>query len=254
MEFDYYNWLLVFLRVSAFLLVLPFFSSTNFPARLRVALGAFTALMLAPTLPPFPLGKLGFFDLSGVMLKEVGFGLLLGFVSRMVFYAADMAGNIISTELGLNMGTIFNPMTHQQSQVAGTVLFFLAAVVMLTLDLHHWILVGFQRTYMVLPIGGGHLNEMLFDDVLNHTSRIFIVALQISAPTLAVSFVVTLVFAVLSRAVPQMNVFILSFSFRIIGGLAVFGFTLQLTAQHVLNYLNRLPDDLLRLAQQVGVG
>ena len=50
-------------------------------------------------------------------------------------------------------------------------------------------------------------------------------------------------------AVPQVNVFILSFSFRIIGGLAVFGFTLQLTAQHVLNYLRRLPDDLLILAR-----
>jgi flagellar biosynthesis protein FliR len=60
------------------------------------------------------------------------------------------------------------------------------------------------------------------------------------------------VFAVLSRAVPQMNVFILSFSFRILGGLAVFGFTLQLTAQYVLNYLHRLPDDLLNLAQLLG--
>jgi flagellar biosynthesis protein FliR len=75
------------------------------------------------------------------------------------------------------------------------------------------------------------------------------VALQISAPVIAVSFVITLVFSVFSRAVPQMNVFSESFSFRIVGGLIVFGFTLQLTAQHVLNYLRRLPDDLLRVGQ-----
>jgi flagellar biosynthesis protein FliR len=123
---------------------------------------------------------------------------------------------------------------------------------MLTLDLHHWVLVGFERTYLVLPIGGAHLNAALFATVVGHTSKIFVVALQIAAPILAVSFVVTLVFAVLSRAVPQMDVFILSFSFRIIGGLAVFGFTLQLTAQHVMNYLHRLPDDLLNLAQLLG--
>jgi flagellar biosynthesis protein FliR len=60
------------------------------------------------------------------------------------------------------------------------------------------------------------------------------------------------VFGVLSRAVPQMNVFILSFSFRIVAGLVVFGFTLQLTAQHVINFLNRLPDDLLNLGQLMG--
>ena len=52
MEFDYYNWLLVFLRVSAFLLVLPFFSATNFPVTMRVALAALMALLLiAPLLP-----------------------------------------------------------------------------------------------------------------------------------------------------------------------------------------------------------
>jgi flagellar biosynthetic protein FliR len=79
------------------------------------------------------------------------------------------------------------------------------------------------------------------------------VALQISAPVLAVSFVVTVVFGVLSRAVPQMNVFVLSFSFRIVGGLMVFGFTLQLTAQHVINDLNRLPDDLFNLGQIMGM-
>jgi flagellar biosynthetic protein FliR len=136
--------------------------------------------------------------------------------------------------------------------VPGTILFFLAAVVMLTLDLHHWVLVGFERTYSVLPIGGAHLNAELFNILLAQTGKIFVVALEIAAPVLAVSFVVTVVFGVLSRAVPQMNVFVLSFSFRIVGGLVVFGFTLQLAAQHVINYLNRLPDDMLNLAQLIG--
>jgi flagellar biosynthetic protein FliR len=252
MELDLYNWLFIFLRVGAFLLVLPFFSATNFPVTLRVALAALTALLLAPMLAPFAVEHLSFFSLFGVMIQEVSIGLVLGFVSRMVFYAADLAGNIIATELGLNMGAIFDPLSQQSSQVPGTVLFFLAAVVMLTLDLHHWVLVGFERTYLVLPMGGAHLNGALFGSVVGHSAKIFVVALQIAAPVLAVSLVVTLVFAVLSRAVPQMNVFILSFSFRIIGGLAVFGFTLQLTAQHVLNYLHRLPDDLLNLAQLLG--
>ena len=252
MELDYYNCLFVFLRVSAFLLVLPFFSMTNFPAVMRVALAFFMTILLAPILPPFAHAGLPFFSLLGVMFQEVSVGLLLGFVSRMVFYAADLAGNVIATEVGLNMGAIFDPLSQQSSQVPGTVLFFLAAVVMLTLDLHHWVLVGFERTYLVLPIGGAHLNNALFATVVGDTRNIFVVALQIAAPLLAISFVVTIVFAVLSRAVPQMNVFVLSFSFRIAGGLAVFGFTLQLTAQYVLNYLHRLPDDLLNLAQLLG--
>jgi flagellar biosynthetic protein FliR len=254
LELDFYNWMLVFLRLSAFLLVLPFFSMTNFPVTMRVALGALASMLLVPTLPPYAAGNLPVFSLLGVMFQEISIGLLLGFIARMVFYAVDLAGNIVATEMGLQMGSIMNPMTQQSSQVPATILFYLAAVVMLTLDLHHWMLIGFERTYAVLPMGGAHLSTALFEMVVKNTGQIFVVALQISAPIMAVSFVVTVVFAVLSRAVPQMNVFSESFSFRIVGGLIVFGFTLQLTAQHVSNYLNRLPDDLLRVAQLLGGG
>lgn len=254
MELNYYNWLLIFLRVGAFLFVLPFFSAANFPAAMRVALAALVALLLSPLLPPFALGQRPLFSLFGIMIQEVSIGLLLGFVSRMVFYAVDLAGNIIGTEMGLNLASVFNPLTRLTEQTPGMILFFLAAVVMLTLDLHHWILIGFERTYLLLPMGSAHLSSALFEAVVNHTSRIFVVAMQISAPVIAVSFVIMLVFALLGRTVPQMNVFVESFSFRIVGGLIVFGFTLQLTAQHVLNYLHRLPDDLLRVAQTMSGG
>jgi flagellar biosynthesis protein FliR len=252
MSFDAHNWLLVFLRVGAFMAVLPFFSATNFPVQLRVALAALTALLLAPLLPPFPLAHLGFPALLVLLCKEVAVGLLLGFIARMIFYAADLAGSMISTEMGLNLAPLFNPLSQNQTQAPGTILFLLASVVMLTLDLHHWILAGFQRTYTFLPIGGAHLSGALFARVVTQTGGVFFVALQIAAPLLAMSFVITVVFAVLSRAVPQMNVFIESYAFRTVGGLLVFGLTLQLMAQHVLNYLRRLPDDLARVAQLLG--
>jgi len=252
MEADFSNWMLVFLRVSAFLLVLPFFTMANFPVTMRVAVGAIISLLIAPLLPAFPLDKLDFISVLGVMAQEVTIGLLLGFVSRMIFYAVDIAGSIISTEMGLNLAAIFDPTTQQSSQIASTILVFLATVVMLTLNLHHWLLLGFERTYVVLPIGGAHLNNALFENVVAQTSRVFVVALQISAPVIAVAFVITLIFGVLSRAVPEMNVFSEMLGFRVVGGLIVFGFTLQLSAQYVVNYLNRLPDDLLNVAQMIG--
>jgi flagellar biosynthetic protein FliR len=252
MEIDYYNWLLVFLRASAFLLVLPFFSMANFPITMRVAVAALMALLIAPLQPAFPLGSLDLISLLGVMIQEVSVGLLLGFVSRLIFFAAELAGNVVSSEIGLNLASILDPISQQSSQIAGTILLFLATVVMLTLNLHHWILLGFERTYSVLPIGGAHLNSVLFETLVTQTGRIFMIALQISAPVMAVSFVITLVFAVLSRAVPQMNIFTEMYGFRVAGGLIVFGFTLQLAAQYVVNYLHRLPDDLLAVAQMLG--
>lgn len=101
MELDLYSWLMIFLRVGAFLLVLPFFSVANFPPSLRVALSALIAILLAPLLPPFHAAKLDFLSLISVMIQEITVGLLLGFVARLVFYAVDIAGNMIAGQMGL---------------------------------------------------------------------------------------------------------------------------------------------------------
>jgi flagellar biosynthetic protein FliR len=117
------------------------------------------------------------------------------------------------------------------------------------LDLHHWLLLAFQRTYELLPIGAAKLQEAVLEQVLARSVALFGVALQITAPILAVSFIISLVFAVLGRAVPQMNVFSESFAIRILAGLSVFGLTCQVMAQHVVNYLNRLPEDIITVAR-----
>jgi flagellar biosynthetic protein FliR len=119
----------------------------------------------------------------------------------------------------------------------------------LSLDMHHWMLIAFQKTYKYLPIGSGHLSQALVTDMVARTGGIFVVALQMAAPLLAVSFIISLIFAVLGRAVPQMNVFSESFAVRPLVGLSVFGLTLDLMSQHIMNYMRQLPEDMLRVAQ-----
>ncbi|MEW6159437.1 MAG: flagellar biosynthetic protein FliR [Verrucomicrobiota bacterium] len=250
MHFEITNWMLVFTRISAMLAVFPIFSSSNVPVRLRIALGALVAVLVAPSVQGTVIGpQTGLFSVIGLMAQEVGIGLLFGFASRMLFYALDIAGGLISQEIGLNVAALFNPLNDGRADLPGMVLYYFAAVLFLSLDMHHWMLVGFQRSYEVLPMGTAHLGPALLADMVARTSRIFLVALQLAAPLIAVSFLITLIFAVLGRAVPQMNVFSESFAFRTLGGLAVFGLTLNLMAQHMLNYLRRLPEDFLRVAQ-----
>ncbi len=102
---------------------------------------------------------------------------------------------------------------------------------------------------MCCRLAADDLSSSLFEVIVARTSQIFLIALQIAAPVMAVSFCITVFFAVMSRAVPQMNVFAESFGIRIAGGLIVLGFTLQIAAQYIANHLRRLPDDLLGLGQ-----
>jgi flagellar biosynthetic protein FliR len=142
----------------------------------------------------------------------------------------------------------FNPITSTFGAAPGALLHWMTISILLSLNLHHWMIVGLERSYAVIPAGGGQFTELVLQNVVSHASSMFVIALQMTAPILASSFLVTLVFSLLGRAVPQMNVFSESFPVRSIAGLAVFGLTCNLMAQHIVNHLNRIPDDFMRVA------
>jgi flagellar biosynthetic protein FliR len=251
MEVELQNWMFAFVRASAFLLVLPVFSAANVPVVVRIALAAMLGLLVAPSIPSAAVMP-GFLSSIGRLVMEALIGLTLGFTARLVFGAFEVGGQLITAELGLNMSAVLNPMSTAPTQAPGMMLFLLATTLMFALDLHHWLLAGFVKSYSVLPVGGAHLKEVVLEHMLKQTSNMFVIAIQMAAPIMAVSFVITLVFSVLGRAVPQMNVFSESFALRIAAGLVVFAMTLPLLAQHMTNALRRMPDDVMRVAQWLG--
>lgn len=252
-QLDLATWLLVFVRLSGLLAVFPIFSMANVPVRVRVGLGALTAFLLSPVVPPLTHAPSALLSWIGLLAAELGVGLLLGFVCRLLFYILEFAGSVVATETGLNLAAAFNSLSQARSDAPGLILFNLGTVLFLALDLHHWLLLALRRIYHWLPIGGARLHEPLLAELVTRVGEVFLVGLLMAAPVLAVVFLINLLFAVLGRAVPQMNVFAESLSFRIVGGMAVFGLSLHLVAQHAVNYLRRLPEDVLRVAQLLGV-
>src|SRR6476469_8308071 len=103
MPFELTTWMLVFMRASAMLAIFPLFSMQNFPVQLRIALGTLLSFLVAPTLPPMLGMPTTFLGLVLAMVAEVGIGLLLGFMCRLIFHILEFAGNLISSEMGLNM-------------------------------------------------------------------------------------------------------------------------------------------------------
>jgi len=140
----------------------------------------------------------------------------------MIFFALEMSGAIIAMEIGLSLPASMNPMSGTQSTAPSSILYYLATMLWLTMDLHHWMLIGFVKTYTWLRSEGA-LNGVLPGDIVARSNQTFVIALELAAPVMAVSFIVSLVFSVLGRAVPQMNVFHDSFTIRTLAGLSVLG-------------------------------
>ena len=138
--------------------------------------------------------------------------------------------------------------------VPATILHWMTLMILFGLDLHHSLLVGFQGSYQLVGIGGATVNKAAFDEVVRLSGHVLMVAAQITAPLVACSFIISMVFALLGRVVPQMNVFSESFPMRAMAGLVVFGLVCTLMAQHLANYMRHIPGDMERVALLMGGG
>ena len=114
------------LRTSALIAVMPAFSMAGIPAKIRVALGALTALFVTGSQPAISLEGWSLVHLVMLMGSELVVGLLLGFVSKMFFYALDIAGSLIAMSLGIMMPTDINPYQTGQASIPTAILYQLA--------------------------------------------------------------------------------------------------------------------------------
>jgi len=251
--FDVFTWFLAFARLGAILAFFPIFTG-NVPVILRIALSALVAFLVLPGLEIVDSTNLGMAGLVRLMVIEISVGLLLGFICRMVFFAIEIGAGIMASEMGLSMSNVFNSVSQELMSTPGILLFWMTVMLLFTLDMHHWLLVGFQKSFAAVPIGGAGLSKALYAEVIARGGQVFFVAVQMVAPVLACSFLVTLIFSLLGRVVPQMNVFAESFPVKSLAGMFVFGMTCTLLAAHITNYLKRWPGDSTRVAQRRGGG
>ena len=215
--------LLAFFRVAGVLMPAPLFGSGVVPAPVKI----FTALLIAllffplvgrPELPVEP--GLGIYAFA--VLQELGLGLLIGFAAAMVFSAVQFGGQLIDQELGIMMANVFDPLTNEQISIIGQFKLFLATVVYLLIDGHHYLIRAVADSFRAIPIAGlrlsggavVHLSETLPRDL-------FRVAVQIAAPSLVTLFLITIALAFMARTVPEMNIFVLGLSIRVAVGLGV---------------------------------
>jgi flagellar biosynthetic protein FliR len=233
------------------MLLFPLMAAQSVPVPVRLGFSAICAMLIVPGVEPVSFEGVSFYGLVKVFFREVATGLTLGMLARFIFYTVEMAGSIISTESGLMLSNNINPITSGFGSSPGVLLHWMTLILLFALDLHHWIIVGLQNSFAIVPAGGLVLGENVLLEMITRASRMFLTALQMTSPILACSFMVTLVFSLLGRAVPQMNVFGESFPVRTTAGLAVFGLTCSLMAQHIVNQLNRIPEDFIRVARML---
>ncbi len=220
--------LLVLTRVGGVFLVAPIFGSLNVPAMVKIGLSAAIALLLAPTLPIGCAAEIkGPLGLALVAGQELLMGLFIGYAVYLLFVAIQLAGQVIDMQMGFGVVNVIDPVTSSQVSVIGQYKFLVATLFFLAINGHHHILRALGDSLTLVPFGELSLSEGAFLQLSSMFGDVFVVAVKIGAPAIAVLFLTNLSMGLVARAVPQINVFIVGLPLSIAIGLLIVGLCMR---------------------------
>lgn len=206
-----FAFVLIFVRLGTALMIMPGIgdSFVNQRVRLFMALGmAFVLMPVVQTYMPSPVPAVPV--LFALILMEFVVGLFIGTIARVFMAALDVAGMIISMTSGLANAQVFNPSFSAQGSIAGAFLSMTGVVLLFVTNLHHMLIYGLVESYQMFPIGevpdSGSMAEMMSRAV----SAAFLIGFQIAIPFVVVAMLIYIGMGVLSRVMPQVQVFILA--------------------------------------------
>ena len=211
--------LLVLVRVSSMLALLPIFSARQVPRRVRFALGLMLTYVMARLVPIIAPLDLGHLVLAAVSQAFVG--MVFGFVAFLVFTGIQFAGEILDTEVGFAVVNVVNPLTQQNVTILSEFELALASIVYLSVDAHHYLIEGMAGSFSLLPLPYVAVQPALGLDVVTFFTRALLLVFEIGAPVILSIFVVNIGLSLMARVAPQLNIFAVGLPLQIFVGLVM---------------------------------
>jgi flagellar biosynthetic protein FliR len=216
--------LLVFCRISSFLIVAPIFSSRTIPAPFKVGLAFFISLIVFLTIG-FDTSVTADATYILAIMREILAGLLIGYTAYIFFTIVQTAGGLMDLQMGFAMANIIDPISGVTAPIMGNLKYMLLMLVFLSINGHHYLLSAIMDSYKWLPLDnklfqvyyGGNITLFL----IRTFADTFLLAIQISAPIVVAMLLTDFGLALLARTAPQYNVFVIGIPIKIIIGLAM---------------------------------
>ncbi len=219
------TWLISFVwplvRILGLIMVAPIFGHRSVPARVKIGLGVFIALIVSPALPPLPDVGLGSWQGLFILVQQLLIGIAIGFVMRVTFAAVEAAGEIVGLQMGLGFASFFDPQSAGQTLVLARFFNLLAMLVFLAINAHLLLIGVLVDSFQTLPISTQPVAVAGFFKLASFGSTVFAVGLQLALPLIAILLMTNLALGILTRSAPQLNIFAIGFPITLGVGLIV---------------------------------
>ena len=238
---------LIFARIGPMVMVLPGIGDRMVPVQVRLIFALTLTLVLYPIiLPKLPSLPNFFGHMSQILIGEIIIGLAIGILVRMIAAGLQIAGTVISFQSGLSFAQTVNVSTGGSEAIFSSFLTMLAITIIFTMDLHHLILMAMYDSYTMFPpntpwpIGDFNITAL---EILAGSFRI---GLQISTPFIIFGLIFFLGLGILSRFIPQIQVFFIAMPANIFLGFLLFAI---LISSMMVWYLQYYETALLRFIE-----
>lgn len=242
---DLVRFTLVLVRVSALVVAMPVFGLRMIPPQVKVVLVVALSLGVYLTMPAVPAMYLAL-DLSLLLLvlREVLVGLALGYTASILFRGVEYAGEIVGMQMGFSIATVIDPQSGGRMSIISEWQRIVLVLIFLSVNGHYIFIRAIHSSYVLAPIGNGGMDVRASAEMAMLVGKVFVIALQLAAPATIMLLLTHLVLAVVSRAVPQMNVFIVGFPLTIAVGTVMLAISIPAFAQVVEGLFEGLAHDL----------
>jgi flagellar biosynthesis protein FliR len=218
---------LVLARLSPLFLLAPLFSSRLVPARVRGIVAVALAIGLSPVVtaghPQLPTDVLG---IGSLLTKELLIGGAFAYALAATFAALTVAGSFLDTSIGFSFGNLVDPVNGAQSAVLGSVYTMVGLLVFISIGGDGWMISGLARTYDVVGLEDYPSLGHLIAGAGAAFVAIFTSAIEICGPVLLALTLTDAAFGVVSRVVPNLNVFQVGLPAKVVVGLVLVGATM----------------------------
>lgn len=232
------TYLLVFARVGAMIMLLPGFGTMGVPARVRLVMALAIALALTPTVQSaYPAtAPATITQLTLLILQEVTCGFLVGAMAAIIMSSLQIAGFLISSQIGLSYAQTIDPTQNTQGAVVGNFMTLLGLVALFATNMHHLAIGAIAGSYRLLPPGGALPVSDMAQLAIRLVSGSFALGFQLAAPFLVFGFAVYAGLGLLARLMPQLQIFFLAMPINILCGFVIMLVLLGSMITVFLNY------------------
>ncbi len=216
------QFLYVFARLSAAIVVAPFFGARGVPPQVKVGLALLLSLVVlplqrAPSMTP-PDNLLVFATVLG---SEVLVGLALGIGVMFVITSLEMGASLVGVQIGYSIGSVIDPLTGAQSGAIEQFYRLVATLVFFVVNGHHMVISSLVLSFNVVHAGSADLSLIAGERSVPFFASLFVIALRVALPVIVALLLADLVLGMLGRAVPQLNVLVVGMPVKIGAGLFV---------------------------------